>query len=476
MLKNRYLFLLLVPLLLLVACGDNDNAQTQVEETESQIQETEVEDAEDKQVAGEEVASTGNSEETTKQELSLENLDPIPTDEVGLANQLPGPYGGYQPSFEDDHEEELREHFEQIQPMSENPSDEEYETYLRYMYWLVAGDYSNPQDVIKKWEFGAFGNPDLPDSRLHFKENYNIEILLDSSGSMGFYAGDKTRMQIAKDAINEFVKNTPEEANISLRVYGHEGTGDNADKALSCETIEQVYGFAPYNESDFQASLNQFEPAGWTPLAAGMKASNEAMKDLKSEENTNLIYIVSDGIETCDGDPVKVAEQLAASNAKPIINVIGFQTDAEAQKQLQEIAEVANGIYASASNQDQLQAEFERAEEVLDVWEQWKRDAIKDVDAAGVRSNFDIMEIGNDWNFINTATINNMNSLGYLLVDFEILTYDQRSELIRRFRELKEKMEQTTDELKENLKELSTETLEQTKEEIDQKYNSNVQN
>ncbi|WP_067724795.1 VWA domain-containing protein [Oceanobacillus damuensis] len=469
MVKNRYLFFQLVLLFLLVSCSNTDGEQTQVEEAEDQNQETEVEDVEDKLVP------TTNSEKTTKQELSLGNLDPIPTDEVGLATQLPGPYGGYQPSFKGDHEEELREYFEQIEPMSENPSDEEYEAYLRYMYWLVAADYPDPQDVIKKWEFGSFGNPDLPDSRLHFKENYNIEILLDSSGSMGFYAGDKTRMQVAKEAINEFVKNTPEEANVSLRVYGHEGTGDDADKALSCATIEQVYGFAPYNESDFQAALNLFEPAGWTPLAAAMEASNEAMKDLNSEENTNLIYIVSDGIETCDGDPVKVAEQLAASNAKPIINVIGFQTDAESQEQLQKIAEVAEGIYASARNQDELQAEFERAEEVLDVWEQWKKEALRNVDAAETKSTFDIMEMSNDWSFITTATSNNMNSLAPLLEDFGIITFDQRKELIKRYKELREEMEQTVKELEESLEELSTETLEQTKDEINQKYNSNVQ-
>ena len=54
---------------------------------------------------------------------------------------------------------------------------------------------------------------------------------------------------------------------MSLRVYGHEGTGADRDKELSCSTIEQVYGFAPYDEEKFKNALSEFEPAGWTPLA-----------------------------------------------------------------------------------------------------------------------------------------------------------------------------------------------------------------
>ncbi|QGS68314.1 hypothetical protein CV093_06075 [Oceanobacillus sp. 143] len=47
---------------------------------------------------------------------------------------------------------------------------------------------------------------------------------------MGNYEGERTRMDLAKEAIQQFVENLPEEATISLDVYGHIGTGSNADK------------------------------------------------------------------------------------------------------------------------------------------------------------------------------------------------------------------------------------------------------
>ncbi|TFJ92770.1 VWA domain-containing protein [Lentibacillus salicampi] len=233
------------------------------------------------------------------------------------------------------------------------------------MYWLVAENYPNPQDTIKKWEFASFGNPDLPDERYHFKENYNIEVILDASGSMAADAGGKTRMNLAKESIDEFLAQAPEEVNVSLRVYGHKGTGADSDKEMSCGAIEQVYGFD--SSEDFQDALGQFDPKGWTPLADALKQSEDALKKFDAENNTNLIYVVSDGIETCGGDPVEVAESLSESNAQPIINIIGFQTDAEAQKQLEQMADVSGGIFAKADDQDQLQEEFERAEEVLEA-------------------------------------------------------------------------------------------------------------
>ena len=70
-----------------------------------------------------------------------------------------------------------------------------------------------------------------------------------------------------------------------------------------------------------------------------------------------------------------------------------FPNGSEAQKQLQEIARVADGKYATANNQEELQAEFKRAEEVLEAWEKWKRDALKDVKAGQVDAYFDIIAI-----------------------------------------------------------------------------------
>jgi len=68
--------------------------------------------------------------------------------------------------------------------------------------------------------------------------------------------------------------------------------------------------------------------------------------------------VVSDGVETCGGNPVEEAQKVSNSNIKPIMNIIGFQVDHEAEKQLKEIAEVSKGKYVLANNAKELQDQF----------------------------------------------------------------------------------------------------------------------
>uniref|UniRef100_UPI00037029EA VWA domain-containing protein n=1 Tax=Alkalibacillus haloalkaliphilus TaxID=94136 RepID=UPI00037029EA len=305
--------LILVIVVSLTACFGGEEEVSPADETE---EEKEVE-IEYEEIEEEEENHEDTSTESQEDVVNLDDIDPIPETIEGLASQMPGPFAneGYVRDIID----EVADKMEVLGPMSDNPSEEEYELYLRHLYWLFAEDYENPRDVIRKWEFAISGTPESPDDRFQFKENYNVEILLDASGSMGAYVGNRTQMDIAKEAIQSFMAEVPEAANVSLRVYGHEGSSSASDKELSCAGIEQVYGFASYDESDFQEALNQFEPRGWTPLADALEQSREALAEYDASNHTNLIYIVSDGIETCDGDPVKVAQSLAESNAQPII-------------------------------------------------------------------------------------------------------------------------------------------------------------
>ena len=116
-------------------------------------------------------------------------------------------------------------------------------------------DFQDPQIVVDNMKFALSGSPEA-DPRFSFKENYNVEIILDASGSMANVIDGKTRMELAKEAIRDFVSQVPEEANVSLRVYGHTGTGDEADKAASCAAIEEVYERGPYDSGKFEEALN----------------------------------------------------------------------------------------------------------------------------------------------------------------------------------------------------------------------------
>ncbi|MBY7142345.1 VWA domain-containing protein [Virgibacillus sp. NKC19-3] len=460
---------MLMTFFLLFGCtAEEDENNDTIDSDENKSEEVEKEANNDEDDNPEQTKE--NDEEDNDMEF-LKNVPDVPNNTSGFIHQKQGKYASMD-VIDDSVSNDILEEIRNLEPLPEDASEEQLDEYFKYLYSMVAEDFPDPQDTIKKWEFGSFGDPDLPDERYHFKENYNVEVMLDASGSMGAYIGDKTMMQIAKESINDFMKQVPEEANVSFRVYGHEGTGSESDKELSCEAIEQVYGFESYDEEKFQNELDKIEPAGWTPLADALVQSEEALKDYDTENNTNLIYVVSDGIETCGGDPVKVAESLSDSNAQPIINIIGFNVDSDAQEQLKEMADVSGGVFATANNQEQLEEEFDRAEEVLEAWEKWKKEALNDLDATGVENNFDIIEVSNEWGGKKTKQFVNLSDLTRLFEKEGLINSQQRKEFYTKRDDVRDLIEDSQEEVKEELNDISTNKIEEMKENIKEKYNN----
>lgn len=460
-LKKTIFLLLLSIVLILVGCSEKnvDSSNNQKEEQKPK---------EEQKIENKKEVSTENNASQI-----FDNLPELPTTAENLISQTPGKFAD-QEVLSDEVESKVKQEIKDLPPLKKNPTDEELNQYMKYIYSLVATDFPNPQDLISKWEFSMSGNPDLPDSRYQFKENYNIEIILDSSGSMANVINGKTMMELAKQTINDFLSKVPKDANVSLRVYGHKGTGSDADKVTSCSSIEQVYGYKSYSQGEFNKALNKFKPSGWTPIAKALEESKKAFSKFDSKTNTNLIYLVSDGVETCDGDPVKVAKSFASSNISPIINVIGFNVDSKAQKQLKQVAESANGIYTTVTNEEQLKEEFQRAEDVLKNWERWKNDAIRDADALRVDNSFAILGHSNDWGY--KATRQNLN-IGYMLSILRNegkITFDQEDQLKMIRKNIKELVTKTKNDIEENLKEINIEKVEVLKKEINEKYKANT--
>ena len=84
------------------------------------------------------------------------------------------------------------------------------------------------------------------------------------------------------------------------------------------------------------------------------------------------MYLVSDGISTCEDQPVEAAKALYNSDITPIVNIIGFNVNHEGQKQLQEIAEATEGTYKYVTDEQSLQEHLKEANKVAEKWERWK--------------------------------------------------------------------------------------------------------
>lgn len=225
-----------------------------------------------------------------------------------------------------------------------------------YYQQLMAQYGENYMECLEAVEVELKENPlpDLAKTEISSPQ-LNVVIALDSSGSMAENVGGEPKITAAQIAIAEFVDSLPEATQISLIAFGHKGSNADTDKVVSCQGIETVYPLGEKNSDRFKQAVNSFSPTGYTPLAATLKLAGKNLASLKNENNRNVIYLVSDGIETCDGNPVEIAKQLQNSNTELIINVIGFDVDNTAQQQLKAIAEAGGGEYYSASDRTSLQ-------------------------------------------------------------------------------------------------------------------------
>ncbi|OZU87614.1 hypothetical protein CIL03_16125 [Virgibacillus indicus] len=374
--KKVHITILAFCLLLLAACNDGkttDSEESSSEEAAAGV-EAEAEDTDGKEEKEEkEKQSQEEENEEVIAEDTVEDLPPIPTSFTEAADY---PITGQFAGEEFTNQPEIIEVLDSIPTLTRESTEEEVEHWKRYLWTLFQEDFSPVNVPIDQWESMQFNDPTAEGNEvLKRKETYNIAILLDSSGSMGNYEDGRTRMDLAKEAIQQFVENLPEEANISLDVYGHIGSGSDADKEKSCSNIEEVYPLSTYNNEKFSDALNQFEPAGWTPMAKAIQVVEEKLKDYNGKENSNIIYIVSDGVGTCNGDPVKAIQSLAESQIDPVVNIIGYQVDNEGLEQLKEMADASDGRYINATNQADLVSEFEQTVDMAKVWSEWSKDA-----------------------------------------------------------------------------------------------------
>lgn len=200
------------------------------------------------------------------------------------------------------------------------------------------------------------------------EETINVELLLDASGSMADAASGGTKMQVAQRVLGDFVETLPANANVSLRIFGHEGTGSGADKSRSCRSTEQRVGFVQADSPQLSAGIRSVEPAGWTPLGSAMEASRRDLADVAKKGSSNFVYVLSDGIETCGGNPVAAAQRLSQAGVGVDVNIVGFDVDRQAGQQLTKAAKAAGGRYADASDTEELTEAFADYD-----WAEWTK-------------------------------------------------------------------------------------------------------
>jgi len=168
-------------------------------------------------------------------------------------------------------------------------------------------------------------------------------LVIDASNSMWGRIEGKAKMEVARDAVSALVGTLPKGARLGIVAYGHRRAGD-------CGDIETILPVGAVDEAKVQALASRLTPRGKTPITAALK---EAAGQLPAGKPSNVI-IVTDGVETCKGDPCALAEELKRRNAGFVAHVIGFDVSAVERPKLSCIAERTGGTFLAASNAGEL--------------------------------------------------------------------------------------------------------------------------
>ena len=167
-----------------------------------------------------------------------------------------------------------------------------------------------------------------------------VEIILDASGSMLQKIGKDRRIDIARQTLTKLVTTTiPAGTPFAFRVFGR--------MEDSCQSDLDV-PLGPLNAQAVTAKIAALEPKNGAKTAIGASLELVA-SDLRSVQGERLVILLTDGEETCGGDPAVAIEKLKKAGTTVRVNIVGFAIDdAKLAATFRHWADAGSGAYFDA--------------------------------------------------------------------------------------------------------------------------------
>jgi Mg-chelatase subunit ChlD len=180
-----------------------------------------------------------------------------------------------------------------------------------------------------------------------------VEIVVDASRSMWGQIDGKAKMVIAKEILHDAATWLPDDLNLALRAYGNASPSDQNN----CTDSALLVPFGTLGRAPIRQAISELRPLGQTPIAYALK---EAARDFAALDSERTLVLVTDGIESCGGDPVAAARDLREQGIT--IHLIGFglnNTANEDTASLQAIADASGGRFLTANTAEELRRALE---------------------------------------------------------------------------------------------------------------------
>jgi Mg-chelatase subunit ChlD len=176
-------------------------------------------------------------------------------------------------------------------------------------------------------------------------------IILDASGSMLKRLEEGRRINIAKTALNKFLSSqlarveNGGKVQLGLRIFGGE--------PQSCET-DLVKPVSDFDPEALESAIDRVRPQNNAKTAIGA-ALEAAGRDLETVPEPASILLITDGEETCGGDPLEAIRELRERGIKSRIDVVSFALEPEVDRRpFESWAKAGGGLFVDAETGDDL--------------------------------------------------------------------------------------------------------------------------
>jgi HEAT repeat protein len=162
--------------------------------------------------------------------------------------------------------------------------------------------------------------------------------------------GGQSKMEAASKVVRELIRDYPEGRRLGLVVYGH-------DRSRECQAVDVVRPLSVLDGPGRQQLIQyvaDLKPAGHTPIARALEA---AAGEMASAKGLSRVVLITDGMESCHGNPVQAAADLVAKT-KSTVDVIGFALKPEESQAIDQIARAGRGKFYDAQTAEKLRKDL----------------------------------------------------------------------------------------------------------------------
>ena len=158
-----------------------------------------------------------------------------------------------------------------------------------------------------------------------------LEFIIDSSLSMRkSITKGQSRMQVAKNVLEELVTELPDQDNlfVALRIYG----AGLVEEPCKDSVLVQPFGPIGQVRNSIIKHVQALEPNGMTPIGYSLELAGQDFP--KDPQARKIIVLITDGAESCGRKPCEISKQLQKEGLILEPYVVGFDISARESSSL----------------------------------------------------------------------------------------------------------------------------------------------